>query len=381
MILKNKFISNHSNSKKVFFCLLIFLLFEVPFFSASNKNTMSTAEAQVKREQFLAEIKNQIGKRFEKNCTGPDSYDNVGLVCGVAKSSLDIKLPGNVKSIYNEVKIVSDEKKEPGDLLFFKSQNGVISEIGVFIGNDDFVSAVETDENDGVQILSLSDANWKKKYVAVGQFLPSGKAEVVKSEETKTENKKSENKKTENKKEVKSSGDKKQPESFSKNDLAADFSVFFDWSLLSPRQFVFRFRGIDALLNVNYTGFVLEPGLGIAFRYNFGLDTIQIPLTVSMKINDYIRAYAGPVFTCKSVSLIDTDKEIKASIFPGVVGISFISPSYKIGDFEIKGVQDISYTVYNNLDGASLSFKESMAAGLVMYTGVRIACPLSVFGK
>lgn len=376
MILKNLFIRKCNNSKKIFLGLLIFLFLEIPFFSASNKNTMSAAEAQVKREQFLAEINNQIGKRFEKKSTGPDSFDDVGLVCGVAKSVLGIKLPGSVKSIYNEVKIVSDEKKEPGDLLFFKSQEGVISEIGVFIGGNDFVTAVESGEIDGVQIFSLSDTDWKKKYVAVGQFLPSGKAEVVKSEETE-----SENTKTETKKEKKSSESKKLPESFSSNDLTADFSIFFDWSLLSPRQFVFRFRGIDALLNVNYTGFALEPGIGIAFRYNAGLDTIQMPLTVSMKINDYIRAYAGPVFTFNSVNLIDTEKEIKASIFPGVVGISFISPSYKIGVCEIKGVQDISYTVYNNLDGASLSFKESMAAGLVMYTGIRILCPLSIFGK
>ena len=351
---------------------------------------MSRAEAQVAREKLVAQVNKQIDKPYEEGAAGPSSFDNAGLVCYVA-AAVEQKLPKNVKAIYNEAKIVPDNRKEMGDLLFFKSKNSSISIVGIFLGGETFIAAVSSVDGgeDCVSVFSLSDDFWHSKYIAVGQFLPSGReqSEVQASEddedEPEAEEKAKSSKKTSGKSKAEaksSSSEKKKSSGFSTDDVVFDFTAFFDWSLLSPRQFVFRFRGTDAQLNVSYTGWTLEPGLGVAFRYNYGLDTIQIPVTISMRVNDYIRLFAGPVFTIGSVTLIDTDKEIKASIFPGSAGISFITPPITIGAFEIKGVQDISYTIYNNVDGATLSFMESLAAGLVMYTGVRVAFPLSVFG-
>ena len=155
----------------------------------------------------------------------------------------------------------------------------------------------------------------------------------------------------------------------------------FIWSLLSPRQFVFRYRGIDALFHASYAGWNLNPGVGFFLRFNTGLDTFQIPVILSLSLNDYIRMYAGPVFTCNDVFLIDSDKEIKGSIFPGIIGLSLSTPKWNIGKVALQGVQDINYTVYNEMDGAALPFMETIAAGLVMYTGIRVTVPLSAFYK
>ena len=347
--------------------------------SISSENQMTRAEAQVAREKFVTQVNKQIDKSYENGKAGPESFDSAGLVCYSAET-VGKKLPKNVKAIYNDVKIVPDDKKEMGDLVFFKSKGGTIAIVGVFLGGDSFIAAISSADGgeDCVSVFSLADDDWNSKYIAVGQFLPSGRDQTVKSEdddkvEPKSETKSKSSSGTKTSKKTKSEG-------FSTDDIVFDFTAYFDWSLLSPRQFVFHFRGTDALLGVNYTGWTLEPGLGVAFRYNYGLDTFQIPVTLSIKLGDFIKVYAGPVFTLKDVTLIDTDKQIKASIFPGVAGISFITPPFTIGAFEIKGVQDISYTIYNNVDGSSLSFMESLAAGLIMYTGVRVSFPLSVFG-
>ena len=362
----------------------------IPAFSESDDTSteMSRAEAQVAREKFVAQVNKQIDKPYENGAAGPGSFDNAGFICYGA-SAIGVSLPKNVKAIYNDAKIIPNDRKEMGDIVFFKSKGGTISLAGVYLGGDSFIAAISSADGgeDCVSVFSLADEQWKSKYTAVGQFLPSGREQPVKSEEEeKAESKaetKSKNTKTkaeskakdkENTKPAKKSG------GFSSDDLVFDFTAYFDWSLLSPRQFVFRFRGVDALLGVSYTGWTLEPGLGVAFRYNYGLDTLQIPVTFSIMLNDYIKLYAGPVFTLKDVTLIDTDKKIKGSIFPGLAGIAFITPPLTVGGFEIKGVQDVSYTVYNNLDGATLSFMESLAAGLVMYTGVRVSFPLSIFG-
>ena len=394
---RNMFAKNLIHCLKRALLIIIFSSIIMPVFSQVNSSEdgkMSRAEAQVAREKLVSEVNKKIDKPYEEGASGPSSFDNAGFVC-YAASVVGQKLPKNVKAIYNDVKIVADDKKELGDLVFFKSKGSSISTVGIFLGGETFIAAVSSADGgeDCVSVFSLSDEEWHSKYMAVGQFLPSGKEQTVvqyskdddeedsKAEaETKSGAKPKTKAKTSSSGEKKSSDSKKSSGGFSTDDIVFDFTAFFDWSLLSPRQFVFRFRGTDAQLNVNYTGWLLEPGFGVAFRYNYGLDTIQIPVTFSMRINDYIRIFAGPVFTIGSVTLIDTDKQIKASIFPGSAGISFITPPFRIGAVEIKGVQDISYTIYNNLDGATLSFMESLAAGFVMYTGVRVAFPLSAFG-
>lgn len=387
MILNNR---TFFNAKKGIIGLFVGLMVLASAFSESGDSSteMSRAEAQVAREKFVAQVNKQIDKPYENGAAGPGSFDSAGLICYGA-AAVGKTLPKNVKAIYNDAKIIPNNRKEMGDIVFFKSKSGSISIAGVFLGGDSFIAAISSADGgeDCVSVFSLADDEWRSKYMAVGQFLPSGNEQpVIEDDEEKVESKtetKSKNTKTkvesrakdkENTKPAKKSG------GFSSDDLIFDFTAYFDWSLLSPRQFVFRFRGVDALLGVNYAGWTLEPGLGVAFRYNHGLDTLQIPVTVSIKLNDYIKVYAGPVFTLNDVILIDTDKKIKGSIFPGVAGISFITPPFTLGAFEIKGVQDVSYTIYNNLDGASLSFMESLAAGFVMYTGIRVSFPLSVFG-
>ena len=98
-------------------------------------------------------------------------------------------------------------------------------------------------------------------------------------------------------------------------------------------------------------------------------------------MNEFLRVYAGPVFTFDDVTLIDSDKEIKGSVFPGIIGISLSTPRWNIGKLGLQAVQDINYTVYNKMDGSALPFMESVAAGLVMYTGIRVTVPLSAFYK
>lgn len=373
-----------------------FFLFCVVFFNSISlfAQTMTAAEAQVAREKFVAGMKKQLGMPYEYGAVGPDSFDCSGLIYYVAKETLNIQLPRTSKAIYNEVRIIPDEKKEIGDILFFRTMGSTtISHVGVYIGDNKFISALSDsldEDGQGVAYSQLNSSYWKEKYVGVGQFLPSGKAleskdtEALDGDSESTEQKVI--KKTSSDKKSKKTGnslvkEKDEVSGYVADGIIIDASIFFDWSLLSPRQFVFRYRGIDALAHVRYSGWALEPGFGLGFRYNSGLNTIQLPVTFSITFNDYIRAYAGPVISFKDAILIDTDMQIKPSVFPGVVGVSFMTPSFELGSFSFRGVQDVSYTIYNKMDGSTLSIMDSLAAGLVMYTGIRLAFPASIFGR
>ena len=137
------------------------------------------------------------------------------------------------------------------------------------------------------------------------------------------------------------------------------------------------FRGIDASFNARISKWALEPGLGFGIKWCFGTGVFQFPILFSLTLNDYVRFYAGPVFTSGSPTLVDTDKEIKASIFPGIIGVSFSTPTIDIGKTKLQFVQDVNYSVFNNTGGGALPILESVSAGLVFHTGVRILLPSS----
>lgn len=351
--------------------------------------SFAQSKKQSQRDKFVAEAKKYVGCPYEYGSVGPNTFDCSGYVYYTAREAVGVQLPRTAKAIYNFVTQISDNEKEPGDLLFFKTtSSGSISHIGIYIGNNQFISAISDGPNTGVIVSSLNQDYWKGKYVAAGQFLSSGRQrsdpEGIGQNSKEGQNRNEENSgKTgseENNQFIakESSGTEGETKDFTQK-INFDTSLFFDWSLITPRQFIFKYRGIDALFHASYETSVLEPGLGIRLRFNTGLDVFQMPLILSLTVNDYFRFYAGPVFTFGTPTLIDTDMTIKGSVFPGIIGASVSTPKLKIMDVGIQAVQDISWTVYNNAGGSALNFTDSVAAGFVMYTGIRVSFPLSTF--
>ena len=366
---------------------LLLLLFCVCCIKLCAEDT-SPAEAQVMREQFVTESKKHVGAPYVLGAIGPDKFDCSGLVYYTARESIKKQLPRTAKALYNYCRIVPDKDKEIGDLLFFKTNNTApITHVGIYIGNNQFISAISDGPNTGVIISSLKQDYWKPKYVACGQFLPSGKnkassnSDDFDSEEDFVDDQvaKSDSSKSGNNIKFKGSS-YYNPKAEGLDVLAADASLFCDWSLISPNSFMFQFRGIDLHTNVRYTKWPLEPGFGIGFRFNLGMGVFQMPLMFSATINDYFRIYAGPVITFGRARMMVTGEEAKGSVFPGIIGVSISTPSLAIGKAKAQIVQDISYTVFNKPDNSALSFTNSISAGLVFFTGVRVTLGLgSVF--
>ena len=362
----------------------VFFIFSVPVFCTS----MTTAQAKVHRENFVSMAKQKVGSPYVLGAVGPNTFDCSGLIYFCAREAANKQLPRTAKALYSYCRIVKDSDKEVGDLLFFKTTaSGNISHAGIYIGNSQFISAISDGPNTGVIISSLKQDYWKGKYVGAGQFLPSGKSfededEII--EEIAVLDSDS-NSKSGSKKAKKVSGLQSGYKGSSFFDAKAEWkdSFVFDaslcgsWSFISPKRFLFMFRGIDASFNARISKWALEPGLGFGIKWCFGTGVFQFPILFSLTLNDYVRFYAGPVFTAGSPTLVDTDKEIKASIFPGIIGVSFSTPTIDIGKTKLQFVQDVNYSVFNNTGGGALPILESVSAGLVFHTGVRILLPSS----
>ena len=348
---------------------------------------ISPAQAQVNREKFVAESKKYVGCPYAYGATGPDSFDCSGLIYYVANQALGLQLPRTSKAMYSFCKVVPKEKMEEGDLLFFKTNNTAsITHVGIYIGGSQFISAISDGPNSGVIISSLDQEYWKPKYVGCGQFLASGKdkSSSVKRNFDDEKSFNSSNSKTA-KKSAQNSNTNFAGSSFYNPDVDFLDSLTFDgivacgWSLFSPNEFMLKWRGLNFETNVRISKWVLEPGFGFGIRYNYGIDVVQIPLIFSTTLNDYVRFYAGPVITFGNPKMISTEKEISSSFFPGILGVTFSTPSFSINKAKVQFIQDVSYTVFNNPDNAALSFIESASAGIVMFTGIKVTLGMGAF--
>ncbi len=360
----------------------------------------SPAEAQVMREKFVAESKKYVGSPYVLGAVGPDKFDCSGLVYYCARESIQKQLPRTAKALYNYCRIVPDKDKEVGDLLFFKTNNTApITHVGIYIGNNQFISAISDGPNTGVIISSLKQDYWRPKYVACGQFIKSGKRAGSSGDDDFVEEDFVDDEGGSVARGGRSGGSSGSrgkesggsnvnfkgssfynPEGEGLNVLAADASLFCNWTLISPNAFMFQWRGLEFQTNVRYTKWFLEPGLGFGLRFNYGMAVFQIPILFSATVNDYFRFYAGPVISFGNGRMMVTGDEVKPSVFPGIIGVSLSTPALTLGKFKGQLVQDISYTVFNKPDNSALSFTDSISAGLVFFTGVRVTLnPGSLF--
>ncbi len=359
---------------KIFIAVIFFFL-AIPVFCTS----ITPAQAKVHRENFVSLAKQKVGSPYVLGDVGPNSFDCSGLIYFCAREAANKQLPRTAKALYSYCRIVKDSNREVGDLLFFKTtDSGNVSHVGIYIGNNQFISAISDGPNTGVIISSLNQDYWKGKYIGAGQFLPSGKSVFDDQDDIIEEVAVLDGGKSFGSKGFKGSSFYN-PKAEWKNSVIFDASVSASWSFISPKRFLFMFRGIDSSFNARITKWPLEPGLGFGFKWNAGTDIFQFPILLSFTFNDYVRFYAGPVFTVGNAKMVDTEDNISASIFPGIIGVSFSTPTIDAGKVKLQFVQDINYSIFNNTGGGALPILESVSAGLVFHTGIRILLPLSAF--
>lgn len=342
---------NMKNKKTIFIsCLLSIMALNYCLFAQASS---VFEQAQIVREEFVKEAKKYLGTPYKYAGTTPDGFDCSGFVSYVAEKSCNIKLPRRSQDIFNATSYVMNKNLEIGDLLFFKTTSGDnVSHVGIYIGNDEFIHSASDGPQTGVIISSLSEKYYKRTYYQAGRFLPSVAAKGGTFSGL--------------------AGAK--PSDGSKN-LQSDTILTFNWSFLKADKAAFNVRGFSITEYISYRGWSVMPGIGVGIRYNMPSKTWQFPILIGVDFIKYLRVYTGLLFSTKGNKAPGTDLPLDTSIFPGIFGLEFHSPSLNLSYFKLKLVQSINYTFYTAPKGSPLSSKNLFNSSLELSTGVCVTLP------
>lgn len=170
----------HSWPQKVSVLLVILFLSSCFTVCAENKNK----ENRQKVVDLACKLE---GKPYKYGAYGPSSFDCSGFVFYVFRTAIAKQLPRTASAIHTFANPIKQSELEKGDLVFFKTtSSGRISHVGIYIGNNKFISAISDGSETGVIIRKLSDRYWKNAYYSSGRVLPSVKMDE--EEETEDEN-------------------------------------------------------------------------------------------------------------------------------------------------------------------------------------------------
>lgn len=374
--------------------ILVFLMISLIYVWHCAAQEITKANAQQIRAKIISCAKRYIGCPYQSGAIGPDAFDCSGLIYTVMQEGAGIQMPRSVKAIYSETKIIPLSQIEEGDFLFFKTTgDGSISHIGIYIGRNQFIHAASDGANTGVIVSSLKERYYENCFASVGRVLPLGRGSNSEEKKLQDDFDSADNftayvdetpneKKSGSKKSAMASAEKFLRKSSSGkwySRLELDMTLFYDWNFFSPNHIGFNWRGASFEAGIRYAGWKLQPGLGATFRYNHGTDNFQLPIVFSLSFTEFIKVYFGAVIHFGSPKMPGTDKEIKGVVFPGIFGISFQTPSMRIGKVEVALVQDLSVTTFKTASGHSLSLSNGIGTGLVLSTGIRLILPMSNF--
>jgi peptidoglycan DL-endopeptidase CwlO len=133
------------------------------------------AYAENNRDEVVKMAKEQLGAPYRFGGTTPSGFDCSGFVQYVF-DAVGIALPRTTSEQYETGVAVNKEDLLPGDLVFFKNTyKSGISHSGIYIGNDEFISATTSQ---GVSIASINNPYWGPKFAGgrrvIEEPLPPG---------------------------------------------------------------------------------------------------------------------------------------------------------------------------------------------------------------
>jgi cell wall-associated NlpC family hydrolase len=117
------------------------------------------------REEIIETAKQYIGVPYEWGGHSPSGFDCSGFV-GYVMEKHKVSLPRMSTDMFQSGTSTSSLKA--GDLVFFSTYAPGATHVGIYVGNNEFISATSSN---GVKIDSMDNSYWKPRYVGARSVL------------------------------------------------------------------------------------------------------------------------------------------------------------------------------------------------------------------
>lgn len=161
---------------KRFIIFLCFIIFTCNIFALYIPKDEDGASQRKKMMDYCVTF---MGTPYLYGGNTRDGIDCSGLIVEVARDMLGVYLPRTSLAQSKYVEQISRDDLQPGDLVFFITHGKVVSHVGFYIGDNQFIHAASAGEPNGVIISSLSERYWSARFTKAGRFLPTAKTELV----------------------------------------------------------------------------------------------------------------------------------------------------------------------------------------------------------
>ena len=334
-----------------------------------------TAAGQEERAQAYLDARNKVIAAAKKYENAPYHYGGMsasGMDCsgfiGLSfKDAIGVTLPRSSSGLYTWVEKIPIERAQPGDLLFFKTDNtGNISHVALYLGDRRFIHAASAGPDKGVIYSNLDESYYSRTFAGAGRAFPEVTGINV-TEDTETSPSRQRGRRPGISPTVNA------PSNSGRLLLGAAIAPTWN-GFLKDGDLI---RGFSAQLRLAADTVALGPrmifGLEIRPEYDGALGVFRLPITLSWGPNDQLRIFAGPVLSFGNATLSTNNGERRYSggtSWLGTAGITAAPFIFKTAGGEFAPYLEAAWQSYFS-DDQNENLNADFSAGFRFSTGVR----------
>jgi len=302
-----------------------------------------------------------------------NGVDCSGFIDLCFKDAIGVVLPRSALALYTWAERIPLDKAQPGDLVFFKTDNsGNVTHVGLYLGDRRFIHAASAGSKTGVIYSSLNEDYYIKCFASAGRAFPEAPSGFKVGDSLAQSASGESGSKTGAEKQ------KKQPSASSSGSVKFLAGAAFApmWNIYLKDEKVIRgytsqfFGGIDAPILGSHMIF----SLALRPEYDTAMGVFRLPITLSWWPNEKIGIFAGPVVSFGSASISNEHEERLYSKGPvswhGTIGVTAAPFILKTKAGEFAPYAEASWQSYFSKNESS-DFAADFFAGFRLSTGIK----------
>ena len=118
---------------------------------------------------LLREAGSHLGTGYRGGGKSPAGFDCSGFVRSIYEQTIGLVLPRRARDQASVTEKIEQQELRPGDLVFFNTQGGSHSHVGIYVGKGRFVHAPS--KGGTVRLEKITSSYWSQRYTEAGRII------------------------------------------------------------------------------------------------------------------------------------------------------------------------------------------------------------------